>query len=146
MSISTSTSSAAGKANAGVALQTYLALTEGGALLVVAISDGDTEVHLREGLRRRGHRKFIAWPVPADEVRRAYGVVFRVIAAGLSPEQPLRVVDFDGARVFDNLSLAGLDAPLLVEGLAQKMAGRERPVVRMPGRTPLEAAPRSAHR
>jgi hypothetical protein len=141
-----STNPGAGNLNAGLALQTYLALTDGGALLVVAISNGDTETHLREGLRRRGHRKFIAWPVPADEVCRAYGVVFQVIAAGLSPEQPLRVVDFEGARVFDNLSLAGLDAPLLVEGLARKTVGRERTVLRMPGRTPRRTARRSDHR
>jgi hypothetical protein len=128
------TNPGAGDLDAGFALQTYLALTEGGALLAVAISDGDTESHLRKGLRRRGHRKFIAWPVPADEVRRAYGVVFQVIAAGLSPEQPLRVLDFNGARIFENVSLAGLGSALLVDG-APSGADLRRTVLRMPERS-----------
>jgi hypothetical protein len=91
-------------------------LIENGPILVVVSRTGDTANGLREGMRRRGHSKFIAWPLTANEVRHLYGEPFELVAASLSDEQPLRVLDFDGVRVFKNISLNRLDAEAAIAG------------------------------
>jgi hypothetical protein len=81
----------------------------------MTMSRSDGEIQLKQGLRRRGHGKFIAWPVPYDRVQRAYGIVFDTIASNLSNQQPLRVLDFDGRRVFETVSVSRLRSPVVSE-------------------------------
>lgn len=95
--------------------QPFLVLTYAGPMLVLAADGSTSESDLREGLRRRGHDKYIAWRLPADEVQRLYGQPFDLLSSTLSPNHPARVLDFDGARIFHNVSLARLGPPVSVE-------------------------------
>lgn len=94
---------------------TYLVLTGEGPMLVVLRDGTDPDTALRRSLARRGHSKFIACPVSPEDVRRAYGTPFQVISDGLTERHPVRVLDFDGRRVFGNLSLRRVGPPVPME-------------------------------
>ena len=93
----------------------YLVLTEGGAILVLTNYPGIGDQRLTAMLRRKGLHKFIAYPVPLEHVRQLYGVPFEVIAAELQRVQGVRVLDYDGARIFRRFSLSALDSAYLHE-------------------------------
>ena len=95
--------------------QTYLILTEAGPILIMTIHAEAAHPEVRAAMRRRGYSKFIAYPVPADRVHSAYGVPFEVIAANLDETRPVRVLDFDGVRVFHNVPLSQLDSSVHLE-------------------------------
>ncbi len=96
-------------------MRSFLILTENGPLLVLTSHASITEKSLLGALRRRGIEKFIAYEVPVDRLHEFYGVPFEVIAADLEQGKDLRVLDFDGANIFDCLSLSELGAETLYE-------------------------------
>ena len=69
-----------------------------------AIDDG----RLAESLTRRGFSKFIAHEVPLEKLRLRYGVPFEVIEADVREGNDVRVLDFNGQNIFENLSLSDL--------------------------------------
>ena len=91
----------------------YLLLTTSGPILVVTLLEAADHPRLREELARRGFDSYLAWRVPYAEVRRAYGGDVEEMVGNLDPERPLRVVDFDGRRVFRRLHLSRLEDPLV---------------------------------
>ena len=115
MATAHSTRARPGGATGPPSVGTYLVLTGEGPMLVVLRDGTDPGTALRRSLERRGHRKFIACPVSPDDVRRAYGDPFQLIADGLTERHPVRVLDFDGRRVFGNLSLRRLGPPMPME-------------------------------
>jgi hypothetical protein len=92
----------------GGAMRSYLVLTENGPLLVLTSRTSITDDVLLDSLRHRGIEKFIAYEVPVDRVHEFYGLPFEVIAADLEQGKDMRVLDFDGSHIFENLSLAEL--------------------------------------
>ena len=66
-------------------------------------------------LEAKGLAKFLAWEVPIDHCRDIYGYTFRDIAEQLSTHDDLRVLDFDGHRIFLNLSLRELGEHIVFE-------------------------------
>ena len=78
----------------------YLLLTSSGPILIVTLLDSADHPRLRRELARRGVGSTIAWKVPKAEVRQAYGGDVEEMVDNLDTERPLRVVDFDGRRVF----------------------------------------------
>lgn len=87
---------------------THLVMTEGGPILVVILGSDVERSVLQSELQRRGYEKFISWVVPSDDVREKYPDRFDVIATLLDADQPLRVLDYDGQRVFRSVSLERL--------------------------------------
>lgn len=93
----------------------YLVATGDGAILVLAIGGVNGRANLRNGMRSRGHSRFIAWPLPPEDIQPAYGAPFEIIEERLCDEQPLRVLDYDGARVFRTVWLSRLEPPELFD-------------------------------
>jgi hypothetical protein len=96
-------------------VRSFLILTENGPLLVLTSHASVTDASLLESLRHRGIEKFIAYDVPVDRLHEFYGLPFEIIAADLEQGKDLRVLDFDGAHIFDCLSLSDLGAETLYE-------------------------------
>ncbi len=59
-----------------------------------------------EHLRRIGCTKFISREVPIERLRRQYGRRFEVTEQALQGGGDLRVLDYSGERVFQNLPLS----------------------------------------
>jgi hypothetical protein len=66
-------------------------------------------------LRAKGIRKFIAYEVPVERCVDLYGFSYRDIVADLQKEDDLRVLDFDGHRIFLNFSLREMGEPVIYE-------------------------------
>jgi hypothetical protein len=66
-------------------------------------------------LTAKGLDKFIAYEVPLEEVEKKYGKHFDVIMNDLHQTDDLRVLDYDGHRVFKNFVLKNLGTPLCHE-------------------------------
>jgi hypothetical protein len=66
-------------------------------------------------LRAKGILKFIAYEVPVERCEHLYGYSYRDIVSDLQKEDDLRVLDFDGHRIFLNFSLRQMGEPVIHE-------------------------------
>ncbi len=92
-------------------LSAYLLLTEVGPLLVLSSYADLGERGAVDNLRRKGFGKFVAYHAPLERVRQLYGAQYGAVHAELERTAGLRILDFDGSRVFRNFSLDQIDQP-----------------------------------
>jgi hypothetical protein len=71
-----------------------------------------------EKLAAKGIKKFIAYDIPLDQVKAKYGQHFDVVMKDVKQTDDLRVLDFDGHRVFYNFSLHEAGSSYLYEAAA----------------------------
>jgi hypothetical protein len=89
--------------------------TGSGPIVVVTSYDSFTDPAFLEKLTAKGLNKFIAYEVRVDELKQKYGKHFDVIMNDLHQTDDLRVLDYDGHRVFNNFTLAKLSKPIYHE-------------------------------
>ncbi len=92
-----------------------LVLSGSGPLLLLSSYPTIDDPDLIAKLRAKGLAKFLAWEVPVDHLQELYGYTFRDIAEQLEKYDDMRVLDFDGHRIFLNLSLRELGEHILFE-------------------------------
>ena len=92
-----------------------LVLSGSGPLLLLSSYPAIDDRELIAKLRAKGLAKFLAWEVPVEHLKDLYGYAFRDIAEQLETHGDMRVLDFDGHRIFLNLSLRDLGAHILFE-------------------------------
>jgi len=86
-----------------------------GPLLIVTSYDRIDHPELVAKLRAKGLRKFIAYEVPVDRCQDLYGYTWRDVVADLEAQDDMRVLDFDGHRIFLNFSLRRLGQAFVYE-------------------------------
>jgi hypothetical protein len=86
--------------------------TGSGPILILTTYDSLKEPRLVEKLEVKGLKKFIAFEISVDEVRKKYGNQFNVIMGDLKQSDDLRVLDYNGHRIFNNFSLRELGDPI----------------------------------
>jgi hypothetical protein len=82
-----------------------------GPILILTTYDSFTDVKLIEKLSLKGIKKFMAYEVPLEVVKKKYGQQFDVIMKDVKQSDDLRVLDFDGHKVFYSFSFADLGEP-----------------------------------
>jgi hypothetical protein len=92
-----------------------LVLSGSGPLLLLSSYPTIDDPLLMAKLRAKGLAKFLAWEVPIEHLNDLYGYTFRDIAEQLEARDDMRVLDFDGHRIFLNLSLSDLGQHILFE-------------------------------
>jgi len=92
-----------------------LVLSGSGPLLLLSSYPAIDDPGLIAKLRAKGLAKFLAWEVPVEHLRDLYGYTFRDIHEQLESHGDMRVLDFDGHRIFLNLSLHDLGDHILFE-------------------------------
>jgi hypothetical protein len=92
-----------------------LVFSGSGPLLLLSSYPTIDDPELIAKLKAKGLAKFLAWEVPIDRCRDIYGYTFRDIAEQLSTRNDLRVLDFDGHRIFLNVSLRELGGHIVFE-------------------------------
>ncbi len=75
-----------------------------GPILILTTYSSFGDGNFVEKLNTKGISKFLAYEVPIDLVKKRYGRHFDVIIKDVSQEDDLRILDFDGHRVFYNFS------------------------------------------
>ncbi|HSL94426.1 MAG TPA: hypothetical protein VLA35_00690 [Thermoleophilia bacterium] len=86
-----------------------------GPLLILSSYPTVDHPELVAKLRAKGLRKFIAYEIPIDRCKDLYGSTYRDIVADLETSDDMRVLDFDGHRIFLNFSLRELGAAFVYE-------------------------------
>jgi hypothetical protein len=86
----------------------YLVVTEGGSMVVLTSRPAIDDARALGALERRGVDRFIAWELPLEVVRRAYGAACDVILGELAQGTEMRVLDFNGPHIFANVPLSRL--------------------------------------
>jgi len=86
--------------------------TGSGPILILTTYEKLNDAKLVEKLTVKGIRKFIAFEVGEEKARTVYGKHFDVIMGDLHQTDDLRVLDYDGHRIFLNFSLRELGDPI----------------------------------
>lgn len=92
-----------------------LVFSGSGPLLIVSSYPTIDDPRLIARLRAKGLQKFIAWEIPIDRCRDLYGFTYRDILEDLQSLDDMRVLDFDGHRIFLNFSLRDLHDGVIYE-------------------------------
>ena len=92
-------------------MRSYLVLTENGPLLVLTSRTSITDDALLDSLRHRGIEKFIAYELDLEAVKERYSHSFQNICQDLEGEEDLRVLDFNGRRIFRHLPFSEFGPP-----------------------------------
>jgi len=87
-----------------------------GPLLIISSYPTVDDPHLIAMLHAKGLDKFIAYEIPIERCRDLYGYTYRDIVENLQTHDDMRVLDFDGHRIFLNFSLLELSHGFVYEG------------------------------
>ncbi len=86
--------------------------TGSGPVVIVTSYNSLSEPGFQETLNAKGFKKFIAYEVLIGELKQKYGRHFDVIMKDLKQSDDLRVLNYDGHRVFNNFTLNVLGEPI----------------------------------
>jgi hypothetical protein len=98
-----------------ITVKGILVFSGSGPLLIVSSYPSIDDQRLIARLRAKGLQKFIAWEIPIDRCRDLYGFTYRDIVEDLQSQDDMRVLDFDGHRIFLNFSLRDLHDGVIYE-------------------------------
>jgi hypothetical protein len=96
-------------------MRSHLLFTASGPLLILTSHESLNDPNLLEKLRHKGIGKFVAFEVPVPLARERYGGHFQAVESDLHETDDLRVLDFNGQRVFQLFRFNELGAPILQE-------------------------------
>ena len=82
-----------------------------GPILILTTYESLSDPKLVEKLAQKGIKKYIAYNIPEDLVKKQYGNHYNVILGDLKQNDDLRVLDYDGHHVFYSFSLKELGEP-----------------------------------
>jgi len=100
-------------------MKAVIVFSGNGPLLIVTSYPSIDDSRFIAKLKAKGIGKFMAWEVAIERCKDLYGYGFRDIVADLQKEDDLRILDFDGHRIFLNFSLADLREPFKFEERSQ---------------------------
>ena len=79
-----------------------------GPILILTTYESFADGKLVEKLGHKGIKKFMAYEVPLDLVRQKYGQQYDMIMKDVKQTDDLRVLDFDGHKIFYSFSFTDL--------------------------------------
>ena len=86
-----------------------------GPILILTAYEALDDPNLVEKLSAKGIKKFIAFEVSEEKVKKKYGLKYKVILGDLRQTDDLRVLDYDGHHVFYNFSFKEFGEPIFYE-------------------------------
>lgn len=89
--------------------------TGSGPILVITSFNAFTEPHFIERMEAKGFEKFMAYEIDAGGLKAKYGKHFDIIMGDLKQSDDLRVLDYDGHRIFKLFVLSQLRGPIFHE-------------------------------
>jgi hypothetical protein len=101
-------------------LKIALLVTKSSPIVIATSHSSFTDPGFVKKLHAKGIDKFIAYPLPWDLAKERYGGHFDVALKDLHEQDDLRVLDFDGERVFGLFHLNELGTPVMSEGSQHK--------------------------
>jgi hypothetical protein len=99
-------------------MKVFMLVTGGGLLAVLTSHESITDRPLLEKFRAKGIEKFVAYEVPLELAQERYGGHFSVVLKDLRETDDLRVLDYNGDRVFRLFRMDELGTPIIHEPAA----------------------------
>jgi hypothetical protein len=96
-------------------MKSLLLLTASGPLLILTSHESLRDQKLLEVLKHKGIGKFVAFEVPLSLAKERYGGHFQAVESNLHETDDLRVLDFNGQRIFQLFRFDELGPPVLQE-------------------------------
>ncbi len=85
-----------------------MVFTGSGPILILTSYPRIDDPNFINKLKAKGVKKFLAFEVPIDQCENLYGSNYYEISEDLDKADDMRVLDFDGHRIFNNFSLKKL--------------------------------------
>jgi hypothetical protein len=92
-------------------MKVFYLMTGNGSLLIMTSYASLADPALLEKLSAKGIEKFLAYSVPVELAMQWYGKHFAIVAQDLHQSGDLRVLDYNGNRVFERLSFDEIGHP-----------------------------------
>ena len=96
-------------------MKAYMLLTASGPVVILTSHESPADDVFIGKMRAKGVDKFIAYDLPWDEVKERYGGHFQTVLNDLHETDDLRMLDFNGYRVFHLFRLDELGEPFVYE-------------------------------
>jgi len=96
-------------------LKAVIIFTGSGPLLILTTYQSLKDSSFLDKLKSKGIKKFIAYDLPVDLVRDTYGTHFQAIMNDVQQTDDLRVLDYNGHKVFNNFSFRDIGDPYFHE-------------------------------
>ena len=96
-------------------MKAAIVFTGSGPIVIMTTYESFVEPRFVEKMEVKGIKKFIAYEVDLDGLRSKYGKHFDIIMGDLKQTNDLRVLDYDGHRIFSLFDLRTLGAPIYHE-------------------------------
>jgi hypothetical protein len=93
-------------------MKTFMLLTGSGPLMILTSHTSIEDPKLLQILAAKGIEKFLAYEVPGGLAEKRYGGHFSVVANNLHETDDLRVLDYNGERIFKLFSFKELAEPI----------------------------------
>lgn len=90
-------------------------LNGSGAVLILTSHESLSDPGMMHKLEAKGIGKCIAFEVAVHLVEKRYGKHYEVVMNDLKQEDDLRVMDFDGRRIFQQFSFSEMGRPTFLE-------------------------------
>ena len=97
-------------------MKTFLLFTAGGPMVIITSRQAVTDTAVLDKLADKGLEKFIAYELPVEAVARRYGFHFDNVRQDLHESDALRVLDYNGSRIFALFRLSELGHAIMHEG------------------------------
>lgn len=90
-------------------------MTGSGPILILTSYASFSDAQFLDKLATKGIEKFIAYELPLELVQEKYGTHYSVVMHDVRQSDDLRVLDYDGHRVFKQFHFSELGAPQYFE-------------------------------
>jgi hypothetical protein len=101
-------------------MKALLMITASGPLLILSSHESPVDDVFLGKLKAKGIEKFIAYEIQQEDAKRLYGGHFTKVMQDLHETDDLRVLDYNGHRIFDLFRLDQLGQPIVYEPAGQK--------------------------
>jgi len=96
-------------------MKAAIVFTGSGPIVVMTTFESFVEPRFVEKMEAKGIKKFIAYEVDLDGLKAKYGKHFDIILGDLKQSNDLRVLDYNGHRIFSLFELRTLGSPIYHE-------------------------------
>lgn len=96
-------------------MKAFLIVSGTGPMVFLTSHDMIVNPDCLKKMKAKGINKFMAYELPVDLVKEKYGGHFSVVITDLHESDDLRVLDYNGHRVFDLFSLKALGEPVVYD-------------------------------
>ncbi len=98
-----------------VRMNIFYLMTGSGSWLIMTSYTSLDDPDFLEKLAAKGIEKFLAYSIPVELAKQWYGKHFGVVAQDLRQSGDLRVLDYNGNRVFERLSFEEIGHPYVYD-------------------------------